>query len=545
MYQKHDFEIFTLSALEKVRGEVRPQLFERENTALTGEKFCFQVAYRSIGQTRTDLSYSVTGIPDGCVRVDLVGDVPCTLPALENSDDYLLTDHACMMPDVLRPVSEAGIVAKCGAWQSFFVTVRGLPAGTHRIIFCVKDGQGEVLGEADYTLRVLPQELPENDLICTIWLHCDSLAGYYRLPLFSEEYNSILRSFVRSAVEHGLTMILVPMFTPPLDTKIGGERMTVQLVDVERRGGQYSFGFERLGWFMNFCEECGVKYFEMSHLFSQWGAECAPKIVAVENGQQKKIFGWETKALSEEYRAFLAAFLPKLREWLTEKGYYSRCYFHISDEPGELSFAHYKECHDLVKKYLPDAKFVDAMSHYEFYEKKLVDIPFVAIDWAQEFIDKGAKDYFVYYCTSQRRDFVSNRFLAMPLERTRILGMQLYLNDVKGFLQWGYNYYYSFLSLEPVDPFATTDCMGKYQSGDAFIVYPGREGALESLRNEAFLQGLQDLRALRLLEKKIGRKRTVALLEENGMAKNFTDYPKSALWLIGLRKKINELIENS
>ena len=48
-----------------------------------------------------------------------------------------------------------------------------------------------------------------------------------------------------------------------------------------------------------------------------------------------------------------------------------------------------------------------------------------------------------------------------------------------------------------------------------------------------------------LLEKKIGRKRTVALLEENGMAKNFTDYPKSALWLIGLRKKINEMIENS
>ena len=545
MYQKHDFEILTISALEKVRGDIRPQLFEDENTALAGERFCFQVAYRSIGETRTDLTYSISGLPEGCARVDLVGEVPCTYPALENSDDYLLTDKQCMMPDVLRPVSQAGIVAKCGIWQSFFVTIKGLPEGIYKIVFSVKDGQGDLLGEAEYGLRVLAQKLPQNDLVCSFWLHCDSIADYYHLPLFSEEYNRILRSFVCSAVEHGMTMMLVPIFTPPLDTKIGKERMTVQLVDVERRGESYSFGFERLAWFMNFCEECGVRYFEMSHLFSQWGAEYAPKIVAVERGERKRIFGWDTKALSKEYRLFLAAFLPELRNWLMEKGYYSRCYFHLSDEPGNLTFAHYRECHNFVRQYLPDAKFVDAMSHYEFFEQKLVDVPFVATDAAQTFIDKGAKDYFVYYCTSQRRDFVSNRFLAMPLERTRILGMQMYLNDVKGFLQWGYNYYYSYLSLEPVDPFANTDCMGKYQSGDAFIVYPGRDGALESVRNEAFFQGVQDYEALRLLEKKIGREKTVALLEENGMAKNFTDYPKSALWLIGLRRKINELIERS
>lgn len=59
--QKYDFEMFPVSALEKVRGNIRPQLFEDENTALTGERFSFQIAYRSIGVQRSDLSYRLEG----------------------------------------------------------------------------------------------------------------------------------------------------------------------------------------------------------------------------------------------------------------------------------------------------------------------------------------------------------------------------------------------------------------------------------------------------------------------------------------------------
>jgi hypothetical protein len=181
---------------------------------------------------------------------------------------------------------------------------------------------------------------------------------------------------------------------------------------------------------------------------------------------------------------------------------------------------------------------MDAMSHSEYVEAGLLDMPFVATSSTDEFIEKGIKDYYVYYCTSQRSSFLSNRFMAMPLERTRIIGMQMYQNNVRGFLHWGYNFYYSFLSREKINPFAVTDCMGRYQSGDSFIVYPGADGALTSIRNEAFLQGLQDYRALMLLEERLGRDKVCAFLEENGVAKNFHDYPKSAGWLIELRKQI-------
>ena len=542
MYQKRDFEILPISALEKVRGHLRPQLFEKENSALVKERFAFQVAYRCIGYGTIDIHYEITGVDEKNADVYLVREVPCTYSAAACSDDYVLTTDSCVMPDLLAPIPKAGITGRDGYWHAIYISLHDLPAGTHKLTFSLFDGKRERLGSVDYTLTVIDKVLPEHDLTCSYWMHYDSIAEYYNLPLFGERYNELLKSFIESAVEHGATTLLTPLFTPALDTEIGKERMTVQLVGIEKTGDSYQFDFSRLGWFMRFAQACGVKSFEMAHLFTQWGAKCAPKIVATVNGKEEKIFGWETDALSKEYKTFLAEFLPCLRTWLVENGYYERCYFHISDEPNADTFEQYKACSMHVKQYLPDAKFMDAMSHSEYVEAGLLDMPFVATSATDTFIEKGIKDYYVYYCTSQRNNFLSNRFLSMPLERTRVLGLQMYQNGVRGFLHWGYNFYYSFLSREAINPFAVTDCMGRYQSGDSFIVYPGKEGALSSIRNEAFYQGLQDYRALMLLEQKLGREKVCAFLEENGVAKNFRDYPKSAGWLIALRKEINRLI---
>ena len=541
MYQTRDFEIFPICALEKVRG-LRPQLYEDENTVLSGERASFQVAYRSVGKTLTDLFYTVEGVGSENLSVYTVRSVPCTYPKAENSDDYLLDDKPCLMPDVLAKASAAGIVARSGVWQSFFVTLDNLSAGTYNIRFTIYNSLEKVLGSVDYSLEVLPVELPENDLICSFWMHYDSIAEQYGVPPFSKEFNEILEKYIKSAVKHGLTTLLTPLFTPPVDTGIGKERMTAQLVGVKKIGKDYVFDFEKLGEFMSLAEKCGVKYFETAHLFTQWGGGFAPKIIVNVDGEDKRLFGWDTAALGEEYSSFLSVFLPELRRWLISCNRYEKCFFHLSDEPDLKALEHYKKCSAFVRKFLPDAKFTDAMSHYEYYEQKLVDYPFVALDETESFIENNAQNYFVYYCMAQRNKYVSNRFLSMPLERTRIIGAQMYINGVRGFLQWGYNYYYSFLTRERIDPFFITDCMGKFQSGDSFVVYPDENGVIESMRNEAFLQGVQDYLALKALEKSIGKKAVVSLLESCGLQKNFNDYPKNTAWITLLRKRINRKI---
>jgi len=78
-----------------------------------------------------------------------------------------------------------------------------------------------------------------------------------------------IERYVCTAAKHGINMILTPLFTPPLDTAVGAERPTVQLVDVERQpSGEYVFSFEKLARWCHVCSDAGIRYFEFAHLFT-------------------------------------------------------------------------------------------------------------------------------------------------------------------------------------------------------------------------------------------------------------------------------------
>ena len=175
----------------------------------------------------------------------------------------------------------------------------------------------------------------------------------------------MVEQYVQMAVDFGINMILTPIFTPPLDTDIGGERPTVQLVEVTKNGGRYSFDFAKLERWVAMCRRCGVEYFEFSHLFTQWGAYHAPKIMAWENGELKKLFGWETNARSPEYTGFLDQFLPALVEFIERHGIAERCYFHISDEPSIWDLESYGAASAAVKKHC-QASRDNSLSNFEF-----------------------------------------------------------------------------------------------------------------------------------------------------------------------------------
>ena len=61
---------------------------------------------------------------------------------------------------------------------------------------------------------------------------------------------------------------------------IRDRRTTVQLIDVYQEENGYTFSFEKLERWLELCERCRIRYLEFSHLFTQWGAGHAPKIMA-------------------------------------------------------------------------------------------------------------------------------------------------------------------------------------------------------------------------------------------------------------------------
>ena len=489
-----------------------------------------------------------------CCKIEVKSKLPARIRRTEyvaggftvrkGHDDYILGENVHCFADLLMPLDTNNFCLK-GGRNIFRITLgegEKLPVGEHTVSVSVYDIDGKRQGNStSFTVRVIGESLPESDLFVTNWMHYDSICNYYKTEAFSARFWELAEAYITAAVRHGINAVYVPLFTPPLDTYVGGERLTVQLVDVFFENGIYSFGFEKLAKFIEMAKRCGVKYYELSHLFTQWGAMCCPKIIVRENGADTKKFGWHTASDGEEYTLFLQRFLPELGNFLKKQGIYEVSFLHISDEPNESCLEIYGKHKRLVSGLLPDLKHIDALSDVSFAQRGFVDIPVASTSSADRFADLN-REYWVYYCTSQHTCNLSNRMMSMPHARNRILGFQLYLNGVKGFLHWGYNFYNSYLSYRQINPFVVTDADGSFQSGDSFIVYPADDGVYDSTRFEVFYEAIQDYRALMLLEKYIGREQTVAMLKDEGMS-GFTEYPHGSEWLLSMRERINARIE--
>ena len=533
-----------ISSLTKVFADQEPVAENLPISILRGETASCQVAVREYGNVCVQ-AYA----PGFRVTVREVEQVPVRRAANpDRDDDDYLRKAPGLYPDLLKPMNEEQKCVLVGCWKSFWIDAEpeeNTPSGEYTLTVQVSAENGESF-TGQQTIHFVDCQLPEQKLLHTRWFHTDCLADYYHVEAWSEEHWRIVENFVRSAVRMGVNVILTPVFTPALDTQVGGERTTVQLVDVAVEKGSYRFGFEKLERWVKMCKNCGITHFEMAHLYSQWNSNRTPKIMATVDGEYKRIFGWETEGTSPEYRDFLATFLPALMAELHRLGVAEKCRFHITDEPGRHFLDTYLQEKAQVEPYIEGLPIMDALSEFEFYQAGAVEHPAVASDSGDlpKFIEAGTEDLWLYYCCGQGKD-VSNIFMAMPSHRTRILGVQLYLYRIKGFLQWGFNFYNSCLSKRHIDPFAVTDADEAFQSGDAFIVYPGDGGETwESIRYMALRQGLQDMRAMELLESMTDRE-TVEKLIMEGLEEPLTlkQFPRVNSYLPGLRQRINQEIE--
>lgn len=539
-----DFKTGQVSSLQRVFLDGRCDLTEHNcDSVLKGERYSYQIAYKSSEKFFAEI---VIDSPlSQFITVRSVGNVPSELPVYESDYEFCERNEPGLFPDVLFPIENNRVLIKRQNYYALWITVdlpKDTDAGDYEINIKLKK-DGETISENIFGLHVINAVLPEQKLIYTQWFHSDSIANYYKIPVFCEKFWALVESFIKAAVHTGVNMLLTPVFTPPLDTEIGGERLTVQLVDVKLENGKYSFGFDRFIRWVRLAQKCGIKYFEISHLFSQWGAKYTPKIMAEVNGSQKRIFGWETSADSIEYAEFLSAFIPQLIKVIRSLAIEKSTFFHISDEPNEDQIESYSMAKSTVAPLLEDFPIIDALSDYSFYESGIINNPIPCTNDIESFIEKGFPHPWTYYCCGQGGK-LSNRFFGMPLSTTRIIGFQFFKYGIEGFLQWGFNFYNSQYSLRSIDPFAVTDADSAFPSGDSFTVYPGKSGAIESVRSEVFFQALQDMRALTLLCDRIGKKRTIAAVEADFGIITFFDYPRGTEKILNLRKSVNNYLDN-
>lgn len=550
----------------KIEGEEISEI-----SALQNEPFSFQFAFRKADKTDFIIPSFIkveTDLPQECIKQYRVDNVPVLRPVPEKCEAVLGDLNPGIYPDMLlerktnSPADDEGrwsnryferdeknlIDAFEDVWQSIWFTVNEkeevLPPGEYSITVTLMDGiAAEPSTVQTLKIKIIPALLPKQSLIYTAWFHYDCLADIYGVEIFSEEYFKIVESFLISAAKTGMNMLLLPAFTPPLDTSIDKERTTAQLVKIAVEKGEYIFDFSLFKRFIKTAEACGITYFEHSHLFTQWGAKNAPKIIATVDGKAKRIFGWDTDANAEEYKNFLCAYFKALAPVLEELKIAERIMFHISDEPMENHLENYVNAAKIIKSILPNATLFEALSHYNVFEKSPVDIPVVFAGSAdfEKFKDSD-EDFWCYITGEHTENNLPNRLITSPYASHRITGIMLYYSGAKGFLHWGFNYYYGELSHGVCPPQMRADFYCG-RPGSAYMVYPGFDRKpITSVRMKVFYDAVNDYRALQKLEQLTDRKTVLAFITDFFKEMSF-NRKADEKELLMFRKLLNSKIE--
>ncbi|NLE44186.1 MAG: DUF4091 domain-containing protein [Chloroflexi bacterium] len=504
------------------------------------EQFSFQVAVRSQSDGLQRVSARVDAPSGWAVRVRRVGYVPVrhhNLPIAADAVD--VEGLGCIpgyIPDPLFDEDE--FVLPPGESHAFWVTLRpgnDASPGWHQVSveIATDSGSSQKHDVAVHLHRAWLEKRREFSI--THWFYCDALIDWYQTDLFDERFWDILPKYVDDVVAHGLDTLYVPIFTPPLD----GVKRPSQLLRVAREGPDaYVFDWSDVRRYVNLAREAGMRNFEWCHLFTQWGVEHAIRIYEGQGRDERLLWTPETGATSDTYRTFLSQFLPALYEFLRVEDLLQCSYFHVSDEPhGEAHLANYRQARALLKELAPWMRVMDALTEISFAQQGLTDMPIPSIKTATDFVAAGIPSW-CYYCCGPRGAYL-NRLLDTPLAKIAMHGLLFYRWPFRGFLHWGYNYWYESQTRRLIDPFTVQDGLAwerGWAYGDPFMVYPGPEGPVDSLRWEVFGESLQDYALLQTL----GVDRDDPLLSS---VRSFEDFPKTSEWRENLRFQILKRVE--
>ena len=537
---------------------------------LKNETFSFQALYRAEGGTFChEVSvWLETELPAKAWRVDYV---PVINTAASESGKEYESKEPGLFPDMLTPRPVKPEIIKVGREQSFYfekgvdATLNAdaerfqsvwftinpdshtLKAGEYKIRVGLTSLQTNSLIAEDFiTLRVIDASLPPQDFYYTNWFHVDCLCDLFNVKPYSNSFYKIFDRYIKNMTAHRQNTLLLPAFTPPLDTAVGDERMNVQLVEITNINGVWKFGFEKMRHFVRHAKKSGIKIFEHCHLFSQWGAKNAPNIY---DRDGKRIFGFDTDASSEEYKVFIQAYLKEFFVFAREEKIEKNLIFHLSDEPEANQIANYREAHDRVAALLEGNPICDAMYDTALYEAGLVDQPILATRFLEEYNEERCPSIWIYYTGGDRDParHAANRKISNTAAATRVIGLHMYKYKALGFLHWAYNFYYDKLSYGFTAP---NVCVNTYKAlpGIAYLCYPinerGGGSVTPSIREKLMGEAMDDLRALKLLESKIGREKTLAICEEKLGEINAYTIPKGEE-LRELRELINEKIRTN
>lgn len=394
--------------------------------------------------------------------VNLLRKAPC-----EIADPLLEVEQMDLLPNRTQPV-----------WIIVFVPLDA-PAGMYSGKLTV--GNEEASAEVDVRLEVYPFILPEErHLWVTNWFSASRIARVHGVPAWSEEHWALLENYAKNMAAHRQNVILTPLSLVKV-ARESDRRLSFDYTDFDR-------------WVTLFDKAGACDRIEIGHVahFGKGGWESTEillrTITAMDRAAGKSV------TLSAEEG--LAALLKDLERHLAEHAWLSKTMIHVADEPALHNFNSWRKASQFVHRAAPRLRRIDAIETRDFTGFLEIWVPKLnyLTGWLDDYRARQLPgDELWFYTCLHPQGYYPNRLLDYPLVGTRILHWMNWLYRLDGYLHWGWNSWTD-------EPFENPG--DRLPPGDSFIVYPGENGPLDSIRWEMMREGIQDYEEFHLLTEK-------------------------------------------
>lgn len=424
-------------------------------------------------------------------------------------------DRQVYFPDPLIPVSDRTMSlaadGRIPVWVEFDIP-RDLPAGIYDGLFTVSGGSG-----CPFTVQVYDVDLPETQTLDIMqWINSDITA---MLGGASPEMYSVY-----DKIENVIVPLVTRYGQNSFNSQYAHRWLMSQTLKKNDKGEYYmECDFSSLGreieMYLRACPDLHYVQFENQIASNSKKDEGILIILGYkldENGEMVvKDNGDGTYSAEYTYydqdgtyfkgaELYYSHFFHALQEYLrSHKLPDGRTWLDIflqtiSDEPGDIHVPAYQRISSYIKKGAPDLKIMEPIGTLKIGEQ-YIDVPCPCIDklegedgypWGENQIR------WIYSANGPQGDGI-NRFIRVPLMKTRMMHWLNYRYNATGYLHWGLNYWHGARNGDP-----WLDACDWQIGGDCWIIWPGDGVVYPSIRLAAMRDGIRDFDLLKMYEKR-------------------------------------------
>ncbi len=371
-----------------------------------------------------------------------------------------------------------------------------------------------------FTIEVADVVLPsgkDRKFNLTIWQHPTNIARQHGVPLFSEEHFALLEEYTRTLSELGNVTATVAVGDIPwagqfcyFKTDPYSDLFEYNMVRITRdEAGEFHYDYSVLDRYLKLCKKYDmVREIYLFGLIRNWDdkyqdvrrgfgniTEDYPDAIRLRYIDEKDGCGKYMKKAAE-----IKAYIASLAEWLRQEGWLTYSLI-AADEPPDMD--EYNKAMAVLNEVVPELrKQLDIPPSWivKHPELELDSYTPGIYDIAQsEKESPGSTRKALERCTGITTwstccwPLTPNTFLRSPLLEGRFHGILAEWLKVNGFLRWAYTCW-------PVDPMNDPATM-EWPSGDAFLVYPGKNGrTIFTLRYFALKRGIGDFELMQMVK---------------------------------------------